>query len=82
MADQTCFGHVLQVFFFVLTVLHASEGQIYYRQYQTIDDCKVGPTDNPHQFYDISQLRCTDCAQGTDKQTVDSTGKRTWEIFK
>ena len=41
---------------------------------QTPDDCKKGPADNYHEFFDISQLRCTQCAQARQQQTVSEDG--------
>ncbi len=47
----------------------------YYINFQTQDQCKTGPTDTTHEYFDISQLRCSSCAQNTAYQTVSLDGE-------
>ena len=61
-------------FFAVLALLSCVNAQ-YYFAYQTVEDCANGPTDQYHEMYDISQLRCLQCAQETDLQTVSADGE-------
>ncbi|CAH1779425.1 unnamed protein product, partial [Owenia fusiformis] len=42
--------------------------------YQTPTDCKKGATDDPHEYYDISQMKCESCSQEVAFQTASADG--------
>ena len=42
--------------------------------FQTVQDCKKGPTDTYHEMYDKSQLKCQQCSQTRQYQTVSADG--------
>ena len=76
MADQAkcagCFVYLYFVTVFVLSLVVLRSTAI---PAQTPADCKKGENDATHEVFDISQLRCTPCAQSSQFQTVSADGK-------
>ena len=64
--------------FLISSFITAVSG-VYYLDKQTPADCKRGSNDEYHQFFDISQLRCVNCAQTRIFQTVTEDGE--WRLF-
>lgn len=68
---------ILEVYvrFILICILVSPIFAQYNIAYQTPADCKKSDADEFHEFFDISQLQCTRCAQNNEFQTVSSDGK-------
>ena len=54
-------------------ILATTEGQ-YSIRLQEPGDCRSGPEDGHHEFYDMTQMTCTACKQNASHQTVAPDG--------
>lgn len=62
-------------FLFLLIVVHVTNAQTYYSLFQTKADCKNGPSDLFHEFYDAVSMTCQPCSENNTLQKVSSDGK-------
>ena len=70
--------NVVNFSIFLLNILfYETHSATYNIKHETPDDCVKGESIQTHQYFDVSQLSCLPCSQGSTVQTVSADGELT-----
>ena len=72
---HTVYITVLLQTYFATVVLCQTENPNYVTLFQVPETCKKAETDEFHEYYDISKLRCTACPSNSTVQTTTENRK-------